>query len=146
VRSGSQRLGITINSFASVSLDPPLVLWSLARNSSNLPAFRATRHHGVSVLAADQCPLARRFASRTSDRFAGSDWHSGPFDTLLLDGALSHLVCDLRDLRAAGDHVILLGEVVYHRQRAGAPLVFHGGAYWTTAPRHERCDETPSAA
>ena len=135
-----------MNSFASVSLSPPLVLWSLAVSATSLPLFRAARYHAINVLGAEQRAMASRFASRQADRFAGSDWRTGPFDAVLLEGARSHLVCDLRDAREAGDHVILLCEMIYHRRNEGAPLIFHAGAFATTAALPDCARRSPSAA
>jgi unspecific monooxygenase len=130
--------GLTINSFASVSLDPPLVLWSLASAAASLAVFRAARFHAINVLAAAQAALSRRFSARDVDRFHGVAWRGGPFGTVLLDGALAHIVCRPRELREVGDHTMLLSDVVFFRDSAGDPLVFHAGQYWTTATLADR--------
>jgi unspecific monooxygenase len=133
-----RRAGVTINSFASVSLAPPLVLWSLGAAAASRALFEAARYHAINVLAAPQEPLARRFAMRAADRFAGIALREGPFDTLLLDGALAQLVCLVRERREIGDHTLFLSEVVHHDRTAGEPLIFHASGYRTIG----RCAET----
>jgi flavin reductase (DIM6/NTAB) family NADH-FMN oxidoreductase RutF len=125
-RHQDRPVGVTVNSFTSVSLDPPLVLWCLSRTSSSRKAFTQADHFVVNVLAADQGWLARRFAG-PGDRFAGVavSSHSLPE---LADTAAT-LVCRRDRLIPAGDHVILLGEVVHHRLADRAPLVFLDGGY-----------------
>jgi len=126
-----RRAGLTINSFAPVSLAPPLVLWSLGAAAASRPVFEAARHHAINVLAAAQEPLARRFAMRAADRFAGVAVREGPFDALLLDGALAHFVCLVRERREMGDHALFVSEVVHHCRAPGEPLIFHASAYRT---------------
>lgn len=130
-----RRAGVTINSFGSVSLAPPLVLWSLAAAASSRPVFEATPQHAINVLAAGQEPLARRFATRLADRFAGVVLREGPFGTLLIDGALAQFVCRVRDRRQLGDHVLFVSEVVHHRRAPGKPLLFHASRYWAIGGR-----------
>lgn len=121
--------GLTVNSFNSVSLEPPLVLWSLALKAHSLPAFRACRHYAVSVLAAHQLEVAKIFADPKAARFANVGWHIGPFDMPVIDGAVSALIVANRSQYVEGDHVILVGEVVTYDAPGGAPLVFHDGRY-----------------
>ena len=121
--------GLTVNSFNSVSLEPPLVLWSLALKAHSLPAFRACRHYAVSVLAAHQLEVAKVFADPKAQRFANVRWHIGPFDLPVIDGAVSALIVANRSQYVEGDHVILVGEVVTYDAPGGAPLVFHDGRY-----------------
>jgi flavin reductase (DIM6/NTAB) family NADH-FMN oxidoreductase RutF len=123
-----RRAGVTINSFASASLVPPLVLWSIGAGASR-PVFEAARYHAINVLAAAQEPLARRFSMRIEDRFARVALREGPFGALLLDGALAHLVCLVRERRETGDHTLFVSEVVHHRRVPGEPLIFHAGEY-----------------
>src|SRR5262245_7459122 len=125
-RSPEGRLaGLTINSFASVSLDPPLVSWSLAASASSLPIFAAARFHAISVLSAAQRGLALRFARHDIDRFAGVASRDGPYGTVLIDGALAQLVCRVRELRETGDHTMFVSEVVDQDCDRGEPLIFH---------------------
>lgn len=126
-------VGLTVNSFNSVSLDPPLVLWSLALKSGSLAAFDACTHYAVNVLAGNQLEVARRFAIRGANRFGTDDWHEGPHGVPLLDGCVATLVARNRSRHSEGDHVILVGEVVQFAAPGGEPLVFHDGRYFASA-------------
>ena len=128
-------MGLTANSFNSVSLDPPLVLWSLARAAASLPAFSTGSHYAINILAADQRDLARRFAARDVDRFADVEFFEGVGGAPLLAGAAATFECFNRSRYEEGDHVIFVGEVEHCSHRAGAsPLLFHGGKYYTEHP------------
>jgi flavin reductase (DIM6/NTAB) family NADH-FMN oxidoreductase RutF len=128
-------VGLTANSFNSVSLDPPLVLWSLARRAGSMPVFARGTHYVVNILAADQVLLAQRFATRDIDRFAGVPWREGAGGAPVLDGAVASFECANRSQYEEGDHVIFVGEVERCTARAGAqPLIFHGGRYFTELP------------
>lgn len=127
-----QPLGMTINSFNSVSLEPPLVLWSLAQRSSLLQALTLTRHCAIHVLTAAQRPLAERFATRGIDRWAGVAHHPGLDGTPLIEGAAATFECFSRSQYPEGDHVIFVGEVERCSHRAGVrPLLYHGGHFHT---------------
>lgn len=122
--------GMTISSFNSVSLDPPLILWSLALDSPSLPTFRDASHYAVNVLAADQQALSNRFASRLSDRFEGVDTRSGLSGTPLLEGCCAWFECRHEAIYPGGDHLIFVGRVERFAAQPGlAPLLFHAGAY-----------------
>lgn len=125
--------GLTANSFNSVSLHPPLILWSLALASRSLPVFEHCTHYAINILAERQLAVAKRFATRDTDRFAPGDWHDGPFGMPLLDGCVAHLVATNRSRYREGDHMILVGEVVHHAAAGGTPLVFHDSRYITEA-------------
>jgi flavin reductase (DIM6/NTAB) family NADH-FMN oxidoreductase RutF len=125
--------GLTVNSFNSVSLEPPLVLWSLALKTSSLEAFRQCRHYAVNILAAGQLDAAKTFADSNADRFATVPWHPGPFDMPVIDGVVASLIVANRSLYTEGDHVILVGEVVTYEAPGGDPLVFHDGRYIASA-------------
>ena len=123
-------IGVTISSFNSVSLDPPLILWSLSLNSPNLAAFRGASHYAVNVLAAGQQNLSDRFASRRSDRFVDVSVHTGAAGVPLLDGCCAWFECSNEAHYPGGDHLIFVGHVEHFAQgEAQAPLVFHNGAY-----------------
>ncbi|RRS03672.1 flavin reductase [Aquabacterium soli] len=127
-----RKVGLTANSFNSVSLAPPLVLWSLSRTSGSLPAMSASRRYAINVLAADQRVLAERFARKGIDRFEGVSWRPGLSGAPLIDGAVASFECDNRSQHEAGDHIIFVGEVTHCRRRVGAvPLVFHGGRFFS---------------
>jgi flavin reductase (DIM6/NTAB) family NADH-FMN oxidoreductase RutF len=130
-----QVIGLTANSFNSVSLDPPLVLWSLARAAASLPSFSAGSHYAINVLAADQKSLAERFALKGADRWAGVNFTEGIAGSPLLTGAAATFECFNRSRYEEGDHVIFVGEVERCSWRAGAsPLLFHGGQFFSEHP------------
>jgi 3-hydroxy-9,10-secoandrosta-1,3,5(10)-triene-9,17-dione monooxygenase reductase component len=124
-------VGITANSFASVSLEPALVLWSLARSASSFEAFRAARGFRVHVLAGDQLEIAKRFATRGADKFAAGDW-THPVDAPpQLGGCVAWFECATRSQHDEGDHVIFVGRVESMGAPGGAPLIFHDSRYVT---------------
>ncbi|HET8744879.1 MAG TPA: flavin reductase family protein [Ramlibacter sp.] len=128
-------VGLTANSFNSVSLSPPLVLWSLARAAASMAVFSAGSHYAINVLAADQKALAERFASRGTDRWLGVGFDEGAGGAPLLHGAAATFECFNRSRYEEGDHVIFVGEVERCTHRTGAlPLLFHGGRYYTELP------------
>ena len=128
-------IGLTANSFNSVSLSPPLVLWSLAKRSGSMPHFSAGSHYAINILAAEQRLLAERFASKETDRFAGVDFRLGAGGVPVLAGSAAVFECFNRSRYEEGDHVIFVGEVERCERREGAlPLLFHGGRYFTELP------------
>ncbi len=128
-------LGLTANSFNSVSLAPPLVLWSLARAAGTLAAFSAGSHYAINILAADQKELAERFAVRGRDRWTDVVFAKGAGGAPLLAGAAATFECFNRSRYEEGDHVIFVGEVERCSHRDGAsPLLFHGGQFYTELP------------
>ena len=130
-----QRVGLTANSFNSVSLAPPLVLWSLARSAGSMPAFERGSHYAINILAAEQHVLAERFASKAADRFAGVTFREGASGAPILEGAAAVFECFNRSQYEEGDHVIFVGEVERCEHRPGAqPLIFHGGRYFMELP------------
>lgn len=127
-------VGLTVNSFNSVSLEPPLVLWSLARSSAQLlTAFTEAEYFTVHILAADQEALSNLFASRGVDKFAGLDVQRGVGDVPLLAGCTARFQCRTAHRYAGGDHEIFLGEVVAFENTECAPLLFHAGRYASLA-------------
>jgi flavin reductase (DIM6/NTAB) family NADH-FMN oxidoreductase RutF len=128
-------VGLTANSFNSVSLEPPLVLWSLARSAGSMPAFERGSHYAINILAADQHALAERFASKSADRFGDMTFREGAGGAPILDGSAAVFECFNRSRYEEGDHVIFVGEVERCEWRAGSqPLIFHGGRYFTELP------------
>ena len=128
-------VGLTANSFNSVSLSPPLVLWSLARSAGSMPAFERGSHYAINILAADQRLLAERFAGKAIDRFEGVAFREGAGGAPILEGSAAVFECFNRSRYEEGDHVIFVGEVERCHRRAGAqPLIFHGGRYFTELP------------
>ena len=124
-----QPAGLTANSFNSVSLDPPMVLWSLALESANLEAFRQASHWAVHVLASGQEHLSIQFASRTHNRFAGVTTTPGPAGIPLLDGYAARFICSAAFEHDGGDHAIFLGRVEAFERTTRTPLVYHQGRY-----------------
>jgi flavin reductase (DIM6/NTAB) family NADH-FMN oxidoreductase RutF len=128
-------VGLTANSFNSVSMGPPLVLWSLSQRAGSLPAFTRGSHYAINILAAEQHALAERFASKVADRFAGVAFRDGVGGAPILEGAAAVFECFNRSRYEEGDHIIFVGEVERCEHRAGAqPLIFHGGRYFTELP------------
>jgi flavin reductase (DIM6/NTAB) family NADH-FMN oxidoreductase RutF len=133
------RVGVTANSFTSLSIDPPLVLWCISTTAPSLPAFQAASHFAINVLCANQHYLSRQFATPAEDKFAGVEYSEGPSGVPVLDGVLAHFVCrNIRQIEA-GDHYIMIGEIERFKTREDEPLVFHSGAYRITT-RHPELD------
>lgn len=123
-------VGLTVNSFNSVSLDPPLVLWSLDRNSPSLAVFRDAGHYAVNILAADQETVSQRFATRLNDKFGELEVCAGFGGVPLLHGCCAWFECINEAQYAGGDHLILLGRVArFSHDPARAPLLYHAGRY-----------------
>ena len=127
-------LGITATSFNSVSLQPPLVLWSLGTQASSMPAFTGCSHYVINILAAEQSELANRFASKMTNRFDGVDLDVSDNGQPILRGSVGWFECTNRNRYPEGDHVIFVGEVVRCEFVSRAPLVFHAGGYASTKP------------
>ena len=126
--SGTGPLGITANSFSSLSLDPPLVMWSPAKTSSRYPFFAATERFAIHVMASDQFGIAAGFA-RSGDAFEGLDWTPSADGTPLINGCLARYECTHEVSHDGGDHTIIVGRVLRASARNGAPLVFSAGQY-----------------
>ncbi len=125
-------IGLTANSFNSLSLSPPLVLWSLSQAAGSMPALSTGSHYAINVLAADQKALAERFAGRRDDRWAGVAYTEGASGAPLISGAAASFECFNRSRYEEGDHVIFVGEVERCSHQPGAaPLLFHGGKFYT---------------
>ncbi len=121
--------GLTANSFSSVSLYPPLVLWSLNREARSLASFVAAKWFAVNVLVSHQHGLSARFAGAVADKFAGVDYTPGLGGCPVLNDGLAHFECSVFNQVEAGDHVIFLGRVERMRHRDGEPLLFSSGRY-----------------
>ena len=127
--ANGERVGLTANSFNALSLDPPLVLWSLRLQSVQLAAFQRATSFVVNVLARQQLGLSRRFASKLEDRFDSGDWSAGIAGAPVLAGCVAVFQCDMVSQQDAGDHVLFIGRVVSLSQQALAPLVYQAGHY-----------------
>lgn len=133
--SDGQPIGVTANSFNSVSLDPPLVLWSLARTSGSMEAFRTSGHFAVHILGAHQEDLSGRFARPGNDKFSGIEWRSGVAGSPVLNDYSALFECRTVECYDGGDHVIFVGQVENFERRDSAPLLFHAGRYAEARPR-----------
>jgi len=121
--------GVTVNSFSSLSLDPPLVLWSLSLGSSSHPAFNESTHFIVHVLAEGQEHIAQQFARSGVDRFAGLELEESPEGIPMLPGVVARFQCRTVRRYWGGDHVIFVGEVDgFTHAPDRRPLIFHAGA------------------
>lgn len=130
--ASGQLVGLTANSFVSVSLTPPLVMWCLSAHSTARAGFQSATHYAINVLAADQRHLAERFARKGIDRFEGTSWRPGLTGAPLIDGAVASFECGHHREHEEGDHVILIARVHHvHRKLGAAPLVFHGSRFFT---------------
>lgn len=121
-------IGMTVNSFASVSLDPPLVLWSPAKSSSRYGAFTGARHFAIHVLSADQDHLSAAF-TRGGSGFDGIDIRFNDEGVPVLPGTLARFECVEQAQHDAGDHTIIIGKVLRVAHRQGEPLCFSGGRF-----------------
>lgn len=124
-----QLAGMTANSFSSVSLDPPLVLWSIDKGSLSLPLFEKADSFVINVLACDQIELANRFARSGADKFAGVQWHPGLGGAPCLHGGAATFECRKHQVIDAGDHFILLGQVEHYHRADRDPLLFARGRF-----------------
>lgn len=129
VDAQGRSIGLTANSFNSLSLAPPLVLWSLREASPNLAAFAEAQRFAVNVLAEAQVELSRRFASPVDDRFAEGAWAQGEHGAPVLAGCAAVFECELVSQQTAGDHRLFIGRVLGFSESALPPLVFQGGHY-----------------
>jgi len=120
-------IGVTISSFNSVSMDPPLVLWSLARKAGSLPEYRAHRGFAINILSADQVELCKLFASPQRDRFSGLEWVEGAHGVPCIAGCAASLECETHAIHDGGDHEIFIGRVIAHMYSEKTPLAFGKG-------------------
>jgi flavin reductase (DIM6/NTAB) family NADH-FMN oxidoreductase RutF len=131
--------GITVNSFTSVSLAPPLVLICLDHKARILEHFRAGVHFGINVLNEFQREISDYFASSKRDRFNGIDWRPGGTGVPLLPRGLAFLECKLRHRVPAGDHDIVIGEVISAQVEEGRPLIYYASGYRKLGADAEPC-------
>ena len=122
--------GLTANSFSSVSLDPPLVLWSLANSADCFAQFEAEDHFAINILAHDQSELSTRFATKNIDKWEGTPFTPGKTGSPLIEGAIATFECRVHARHDGGDHVIYVGEVLEVDASGDAPpLGFYKGRY-----------------
>jgi flavin reductase (DIM6/NTAB) family NADH-FMN oxidoreductase RutF len=126
--------GLTCNSFASVSLNPPLVLWSLGMFSNGLSIFQNASHFTVNVLGASQQELSNRFAKSSEDKFAGVEWTPGLGKAPVLANCVASFQCRAANRYYGGDHIIFLGAVEAYAYNRQEPLLFARGGYGRFVP------------
>lgn len=143
-----QPIGMAVNSFAAVSLEPALILWSIRRQSAAAQAYSQASHFAVNILAADQLEISRLFGAPNPDRFGQINWSPGEYGSPLIAGAIAQLQCRLDVVHDGGDHLILIGHVDHYARFAGEPLVFSQGQYAVTHdyPAEELADQSPTAS
>jgi flavin reductase (DIM6/NTAB) family NADH-FMN oxidoreductase RutF len=122
-------LATTVNSFSSVSLNPPLVLWSIQNSSDHLAVYTECQHFGISVLSSEQGVLSSQYAQRGGHSVQAEHFATGPHGEPKLIDALAHFTCAAYAVHPGGDHQIIVGEVLQFESREAAPLIFHSGAY-----------------
>ena len=121
--------GMTINSFASVSLSPPLVLWSIDRTSDLFETFEKSGHYVVHILGKDQEETSNLFATENTDKFSGLTYETGMESLPLLPNYIARLQCQVEHRYDGGDHIILVGRVLAMDHAPAEPLIFHEGQY-----------------
>jgi flavin reductase (DIM6/NTAB) family NADH-FMN oxidoreductase RutF len=124
-----RRVGMTANSFCSLSMQPPLVLWSVARSAPSYADFAEAGHFAINVLTAGQQHLSRQFSTPCPDKFAGVAWQEGLAGVPLIDDTAAAFECRATAHYDGGDHLIVVGEVERYSRRDGEPLIFHSGRY-----------------
>ena len=130
VSEKGEALGMTANSFASVSLDPPLVLWSLQNNSDVYDIFSAPKHYAINVLAEEHHEHSNRYAKKGDHLLDPEHFVPGTYGAPIVRESLVSFECELYDTHEAGDHLIIIGRVVdMHSREAGDPLLFYSGRY-----------------
>ncbi|HYF16780.1 MAG TPA: flavin reductase family protein [Ramlibacter sp.] len=136
VDAQGRRWGLTANSFTSLSLDPPLILWNQSVTAPSHPVFRDAQRFAVNILAEDQVELSRRFASAATDKFAGVATSEGLGGIPLVEGCAAWLECSREAVLPGGDHAVFIGRVERMDRRGRPPLVFGQGRYLKAMP-HE---------
>ena len=132
-----RKVGVTANSFNSVSLDPPLILWSINKRSGSYPVFAQASHFAVNVLAVGQIALSNQFARPGDDRYAGVPHRPGIGGSILLEDTAASFQCEKHQIIDGGDHWIMIGKVVAYEDSGRDPLLYHQGAYSMVLPHPE---------
>ncbi|NLY65913.1 MAG: flavin reductase family protein [Alcaligenaceae bacterium] len=127
--NGTEMAGMSVNSFASLSLEPPLVLWSIRKESASLRIFQEARHYAVNILSDNQADISNLFSKSTEDKFSKASWFKGILGAPLLNGVICTLECSLENTIDGGDHLILIGRVKHYTRYNGTPLLFYQGRY-----------------
>ena len=126
---GEKREGLTINSFSSLSLDPPLVVWSLRKNSPSLATFQRAKGFAVNILCASRRDLSHHFATSHPDKFQGVEYNDGSFGFPVFNDNLALFECRKSQVFEGGDHLMFIGEVLRVTYRDDVPLIFSSGRY-----------------
>jgi flavin reductase (DIM6/NTAB) family NADH-FMN oxidoreductase RutF len=127
--SDGRYVGVTASSFNTVSLEPPIVLWSLSVSSPSLQAFSAAGHFAVNVLTLEQIDLSQRFSRPAKDRFAGVEFSEGLAGVPVLAGCAATIECSVHKAQVVGDHVLFMGQVERYSYAQAAPLLVFNGQY-----------------
>ena len=132
---GQSLVGLTVNSFTSVSLDPPLVLWSISNRSASISHFSKGSEHAIHVLSSDQEALAMQFATPKADKFAGVAYQlTQDFGAPCIDGCAARFECVTESVIQAGDHQMILARVLRYETEPVTPLLFARGAFAAAVP------------
>lgn len=131
--NAGDRAGVTVNSFSSLSLQPPLVMFSLSRNLRSFALFQNVERIGINILSAHQQDISHRFATAGPDKWAGTSASVGTSGTILIDDALAHLECELHSVVDGGDHAIFICRVLGFSTNDGEPLMYFKGSYLSGA-------------
>lgn len=129
-----EKVGVTANSFNSVSLEPPLILWSIDKRSSSYEVFTEATHFAVNILAADQIDLSNKFARSKDDKYASVDYELGVGNVPVLKECSAVFECERFNILEGGDHWIIIGKVVHYQDNGRSPLLYHQGAYSSVLP------------
>lgn len=129
-----EKVGVTANSFNSVSLDPPLILWSIDKKSSSFSVFEQATHFAVNILSGSQIDLSNKFARRNIDKFDGTNFQEGAGLTPVLENCSAVFECERHQVIEGGDHWIIIGKVVNFHDQGRSPLLYHQGAYSSVIP------------
>lgn len=127
--TSGKAVGMTANSFSSVSLDPPLLLWSIAKTATNFDAFNTAQHFAIHILDSEQESVSRHFAAKNVDKFADFPHEAGVTDAPLLTDYSARFECEIEHRYPGGDHIILVGRILAFDDRTKEPLVFFKGQY-----------------
>lgn len=137
-------VGVTANSFSSVSLNPPLVLWSLSKSAYSLEAFSESGHFAIHVLTQDQSALSNKFARSGENKFDDTDWRAGTLGSPVFPQYAVRFECKTRHQYDGGDHFIFVGEVISFDEQNLPPLVFHDGKYAGTTQLEKLANGAPN--
>jgi flavin reductase (DIM6/NTAB) family NADH-FMN oxidoreductase RutF/DNA-binding MarR family transcriptional regulator len=143
---GDEKAGVTANSFSSLSLDPPLILWSVGRKSRSVGVFESASHFAVNILAAEQIEVSQRFSSSEVDKFARVEWQPGIGGAPLLDDVVASFECSTEAIHDGGDHLIIIGRVLRFAQHERAALLFAQGRYAVAEDHPDLKRERPAPA